>query len=209
MTDTANRLQAFWNQRYAGADFAYGTAPNDFLVSCLAKLPPGGRVLCLADGEGRNGVWLAQQGFQVTSVDIADAGLRKARRLADHAGVTLATVHADVTRFDLGQGAWDAIVSIFLHLPAPARRALHARCAAALKPGGVLVYEAYTPQQVAFASGGPVKEPELLVTLEEVEAEFRGCTVEHRFSGVRRVVEGSLHHGDAHVAQLVARRPAH
>jgi SAM-dependent methyltransferase len=207
MTDnTPQRLQAFWNERYAGADYAYGTAPNEFLVSCLAKLPPRGRVLCLADGEGRNGVWLAQQGFDVTSVDIADAGLRKARALADHAGVTLATVQADVTGFDLGNAAWDAIVSIFLHLPAPARRALHARCAAALKPGGVFVFEAYTPEQVAYASGGPVKEPALLVTLAEVATEFPGCRVEHRFSGERRVVEGTLHHGVAHVAQLVARR---
>ncbi len=207
MTDTPQqRLQAFWNQRYAGADYAYGTAPNDFLVASLARLPRGGRVLCLADGEGRNGVWLAQQGFDVTSVDIADAGVRKARALAAQAGVALAAVQADVTTFDLGLAAWDAIVSIFLHLPPPARRELHARCAAALRPGGVLVYEAYTAEQVAYASGGPVKEPQLLVTLPEIETEFPGCAVEHRFSGVRRVVEGTLHHGDAHVAQLVARK---
>lgn len=206
-TDATARLQAFWNERFSGPDYSYGTAPNDFLVACLPYLPAGGRVLCLADGEGRNGVWLAQQGLQVTSVDIAEAGLRKARRLADQAGVTIATVHADVTTFDLGTARWDAIVSIFLHLPPGPRRALHARAVAALKQGGVFVFEAYTKEQVAYATGGPVKEPDLLVDPAALETEFPGCELTHRFAGVRHVAEGKLHHGDAHVAQIVARHP--
>jgi SAM-dependent methyltransferase len=203
---TAVRLQAFWNERYAGPDYAYGTAPNDFLVACLPWLAPRGRVLCLGDGEGRNSVWLAQQGLRVTAVDIADAGLRKTQRLAAEAGVEVATVHADVTGFDFGSEPWDAVVSIFLHLPPAPRRALHARAVAALAPGGVFVFEAYTKEQVAYASGGPVKEPDLLVAPADLETEFPGCVFVHRFSGVRRVVEGKLHHGDAHVAQVVARK---
>ena len=203
--DPITRLQAFWNGRYAAPDFAYGEAPNEFLVEQLARLPAGGAVLCLADGEGRNGVWLAGRGFAVTSLDIAEAGLAKARQLAAKRGVAVATVLADVTAFDLGHERWDAIVSIFLHLPARPRAALHARCIGALRPGGVFVFTAYTPEQLALGTGGP-KEPELLPTLAEIEADFAGCAIEHRFAGRRRVVEGRLHDGDAEVAELVARK---
>lgn len=205
------RLRAFWNARYAADGYAYGTAPNEFLVQCLPRLqslPHGARVLCLADGEGRNGVWLAGQGFAVTSVDVADEGLRKARALAERAGVALQTLPGDVTAFELGRDRWDAIVSIFLHLPGKARRALHRRCVAALRPGGLFVFEAYSPEQLAFGTGGP-KEVELLPTLADVEGDFASCddaTIDHRYSGVRPVVEGPLHSGDGHVVQLVVRK---
>ncbi len=205
--EALEKLRAFWNARYEPEGFAYGEAPNDFLVQCAPQFKPGGRVLCLADGEGRNGVWLAQQGFRVTSVDVADAGLAKAARLAAARGVALETLQADVTTVALGEAAWDAIVSIFLHLPAAARAALHSRCWRALVPGGVFVFEAYTPEQLRFGTGGP-KERDLLPALAEVEADFagRGAQGLHRFSGVRHVAEGRLHHGDAHVAQLLLYR---
>ena len=134
--------------------------------------------------------------------------MRKARALAERAGVALQTVQGDVTAFELGRDRWDAIVSIFLHLPAKARRALHRRCVDALRPGGLFVFEAYSPEQLAFGTGGP-KEIELLPTLADVEGEFAACqdaTIEHRFSGVRHIVEGPLHSGDGHVVQLVVRR---
>ncbi len=205
--EAREKLRAFWNARYEAEGFAYGEAPNDFLVQCAPQFKPGGRVLCLADGEGRNGVWLAQQGFRVTSVDVADAGLAKAARLAAARGVALETRQADVTTMDLGEATWDAIVSIFLHLPAAERAALHARCLQALLPGGVFVFEAYTPEQLAFGTGGP-KERSLLPTLADAEGDFAGraARVVHRFSGVRHVAEGRLHHGDAHVAQLCLQR---
>ena len=205
------RLREFWNTRYAAEGYSYGTEPNEFLVQCqprLQELPRGARVLCLADGEGRNGVWLAGQGFAVTSVDIAEEGLRKARALAERAGVSLQTMQADLTGFELGRDGWDAIVSIFLHLPAKSRRALHQRCFDGLRPGGLFVFEAYSPEQLAFGTGGP-KEISLLPTLADVEGDFAGCSgaaIEHRFSGVRKVVEGPLHSGDGHVVQLVVRK---
>ncbi len=206
------RLRAFWNERYAADGYAYGTAPNEFLVQCLPRLrslPPRATVLCLADGEGRNGVWLAGQGFEVTSVDIAEAGLRKARALAERAGVRLHTLEGDVTKLALEPARWDAIVSIFLHLPAKPRRALHQRCVAALRPGGLFVFEAYSPEQLALRTGGPT-EVALLPTLSELEEDFAGCAdalIEHRFSGVRHIVEGPLHNGDGHVVQVVVRKP--
>ncbi|MCO5099300.1 MAG: class I SAM-dependent methyltransferase [Burkholderiaceae bacterium] len=203
--DRAAALAAFWNARYAGDDYAYGTEPNDFLVAQAALLPVGLPVLCLADGEGRNGVWLAARGFDVTSIDIAQQGLDKAQALAENAGVTIRTERADLTRHDLGEGRWGAIVSIFLHLPRRARAALHGRCVRALAPGGVFVYEAYGKRQTEFGTGGP-PEPALLASLDDVVAELDGLRIVHRFDGVRAVHEGRHHRGDAHVVQLVARR---
>jgi len=180
-------------------------------VQCLPHLQAltrGAGVLCLADGEGRNGVWLARQGFAVTSVDIAEEGLRKAQALAGSAGVPLQTQQADVTAFAPADRSWDAIVSIFLHLPAKPRRALHRRCFDGLRPGGLFVFEAYSPEQLAWGTGGP-KEIALLPTLADVEGDFAGCAgaaIVHRFSGVRSVIEGPLHSGDGHVVQLVVRK---
>lgn len=205
MTDPAERLRTFWNERFAGETFAYGTEPNDCLVAHAGTITPGLPALCLADGEGRNGVWLARQGAAVTSMDLADAGLAKAQRLAAQHGVALHTVHADVITADLGVGCWGLIASIFLHLPAPARRALHHRCADALAPGGRFVFEAYGPGQLALGTGGP-KDAALLPALADVEADFAGSddvTVLHRFHGRRPVIEGPLHHGEGEVVQLV------
>lgn len=206
----AQRLQAFWNERYAGEAFAYGTEPNRFLVQHAGTLRPGAAVLCLADGEGRNGVWLARQGAAVTSMDLAGAGLAKAQRLAAQAGVSITTVQADVTAADMGLACWDLVVSIFLHLPAGPRRALHRRVVAALKPGGRYVFEAYGPGQPALGTGGP-EEAALLPALAEVLADFEGVpglAVRHRLHGVRPVHEGPLHHGDGEVVQLVVQREA-
>lgn len=204
--DRIAALAAFWNARYAGEDYAYGTEPNDFLVAQAALLPAGLPVLCLADGEGRNGVWLAGRGFEVTSVDVAQQGLDKAQALAQRAGVSLRTVRADVMQYELGENRWGAIVSIFLHLPQRARAALLARCVRALAPGGVLVFEAYGKRQPEFGTGGP-PEPELLARLDDLIDELAGCEIVHRFDGVRAVHEGAHHSGDAHVVQVVARKP--
>ncbi|MCD6674148.1 MAG: class I SAM-dependent methyltransferase [Burkholderiaceae bacterium] len=205
--DRTAALAAFWNARYAGDDYAYGTEPNDFLVAQAALLPVGLPVLCLADGEGRNGVWLASRGFDVTSIDIAQQGLDKAQALAKRAGVRLRTLRADLTRHELGENHWGAIVSIFLHLPQRARAALLARCVRALAPGGVLVFEAYGKRQPEYGTGGP-PEPELLARLDDVTDELAGCEIVHRFDGVRAVHEGAHHSGDAHVVQIVARKPS-
>lgn len=199
-------LKAFWNARYAEGGFAYGTAPNDFLVEHVRELPARQPVLCLADGEGRNGVWLARRGFDVTSADLAERGLEKAQALAREAAVQIRTLVADVTRHDLGEATWGGIVSIFLHLPARSRRALHERCVRALIPGGLILYESYGQDQLRYKTGGP-PEQRLLARLDEVLTEFDGCEIVHRFDGVREVNEGRLHHGPAHVIQLVVRKP--
>jgi SAM-dependent methyltransferase len=144
-----------WDQRYSSDTYVYGTEPNGFLVTAAARLPPG-KVLCLGEGEGRNAVWLAAQGHEVTAVDASGVGLRKAQRLAAERGVTIATVHADLAAFDIEPGTWDGIVSIFCHLPPALRADVHRRCVAGLRPGGVLLLEAYTPRQLGM---GPAARP--------------------------------------------------
>lgn len=203
-----NELAAFWNQRYGSAEYVYGTEPNEFLVEQVARLQKSALdapVLCLADGEGRNSVWLARQGFAVTAVDVAERGLAKAQALAARQGVTVTTRLADVTAFDLGQDHWGAIVSIFLHLPAALRSALHRRCLQALRPGGVYLFEAYGPEQLQYGTGGP-KELQLLAGLAALQADFEPGSIVHAWSGVRRIVEGPLHTGDGHVNQLVIQK---
>ena len=201
-----DKLRGFWNQRYGKEEFAYGTAPNDFLVEFANRIPPRGSVLCLADGEGRNGVWLATQGHAVTSVDIAGEGMAKASRLAAEKGVALTTHIADLASYDPGVEAWDGIVSIFMHLPPKLRRDIFARCVAALHPGGVVLFESYAKGQLGRGTGGP-PDAELLVALAEVEQEFPGCRILHAFCGLREVNEGRHHNGLGEVVQLVVQKP--
>jgi SAM-dependent methyltransferase len=105
-----------WDQRYGGKEYAYGTEPNEFLVAMASRLPTG-RVLCLGEGEGRNAVWLAGQGYDVTAVDASRVGLEKAQRLAVERGVTITTVHSDLAAYDIDSDTWDGILSVFCHLP--------------------------------------------------------------------------------------------
>lgn len=195
-----------WDQRYAADEYVYGTLPNDFLVSRVAALPRG-RVLCLGEGEGRNAVWLAQQGFEAHAVDASAVGLDKAKRLARERGVRIGTTVADLAQFEAGDAQWDAIVSIFCHLPPAARARVHGRLAHWLRPGGVFLLEAYTPDQLALKTGGP-PSAELMMTLAVLRGELEGLVIEHGVETVRTVVEGRLHNGDGAVVQVLARRPA-
>lgn len=206
MNDALLQLQQFWDQRYSVPEFVYGTQPNQFLTQQMPRILPGGRVLCLADGEGRNGVWLALQGFAVRSVDVSAQGVEKTLQLARQSGVPINAGMADVTTLDMGMAHWDAIVSIFLHLPSKARAEVHRRAMMAIKPGGVFLWEAYAPQQLALGTGGP-KEARLLPGLADVAQDFSGSVVLHSWSGERLVQEGNLHTGVGAVTQLVVQKP--
>lgn len=202
MSDMDETPRQRWETRYGTDEYVYGTEPNDFLAQAVRDLPPGD-ALCIADGEGRNGVHLATLGHRVTSVDLTEAGMAKAARLATDRGVELTTVVADVDEFDLGSGRWDLIVSIFAHMPPPIRRRLHERIAGALRPGGRLVLEAYTPDQVGRGTGGP-PNPELTMTLDILREELVDMTIESGAEFVRPVIEGPGHTGDGAVVQVIA-----
>lgn len=195
-----------WDERYATDEFLFGTEPNDFLKAESAALTPRGKVLCLADGEGRNGVYLAGLGHEVTSIDQSVRGLEKAQLLASERQVSISTIQADLTDHDLGEGKWDAIVSIFFHMPPELREAIYPRIVRALKPGGVLLLESYIPRQLAFGTGGP-PVADMMMT-EAIALEFFGDLDIERLEELERtVVEGPGHTGQAAVLQLIARRP--
>ncbi|HUL55321.1 MAG TPA: class I SAM-dependent methyltransferase [Opitutaceae bacterium] len=194
-----------WNQRYAREDYVYGTAPNEFVAESAPRIPPG-PVLCLAEGEGRNAVYLAARGHAVTAVDQSDVALAKARRLAAARGVMIETVVADIAAFPITPGAWAGIVSIWAHLPPAPRREVHARVVRGLQPGGAFLLEAYTPAQLAFDTGGP-RSVELLMTAAQLRGELAGLDLEILREVERDVREGTAHTGRAAVVQVLARRP--
>ncbi len=196
----------FWDDRYGTTDYLYGTEPSDFLAERYSVLPRGGKILCLADGEGRNGVFLATQGMRVTGVDSSAVGLAKAQRLAAERGVSIDTVVADLASWELGDASWDGVVSIWAHLPAPIRATLHPRILRALRPGGILLLEHYHPRQLGYGTGGP-PDPTMMLTLEELEAAFPDWIRRHTFEGERVVVEGSGHGGKSYVTQAILEKP--
>ena len=198
-TGSQARARSRWDDRYAGEEFFFGTEPNVFLVEVAPRLPAG-RTLCIADGEGRNSVFLAGLGHEVTAMDASEVGMQKARALAAERGVELATVVADLREFDFGQGRWDAIVSIFCHMPPDLRRDVHARAVAGLAPGGAFVLEAYTPDQLAYRTGGPPVR-ELLMTEADLRADLAGLSFEALAERVRTVREGRGHDGPSAVVQ--------
>ena len=195
-----------WDARYAEPRFAYGTEPNEFLASVADRIPAG-PVLCIAEGQGRNAVFLAQLGHDVLAMDQSPVGMERAAQLARDRGVPLRTEVADLRDFVIEPGAWAGIVAIFAHLPPPLRTDVYRRVVAGLRPGGVFVLESYTPAQLSLGTGGP-KSPEMLMTLGIVHDELDGLTFEVAQEIERDVHEGTYHTGRAAVVQLVARRPA-
>lgn len=198
---------AFWDHRYDAAEgYVFGTAPNDFLAGGAAWIPARGRVLCLGEGEGRNAVFLARRGYDVLAVDQSAAGLRKAAALAAAQGTSLATAVADLADYPIEPGAWDAVVVIFLHLPPALRARVHRAAVAALRPGGVFIFECYGPTQLGRGTGGP-QDPALLPGLADLRPAFGGLELLTARELERDVVEGSGHNGRAAVVQILARRP--
>ena len=194
-----------WDERYSQEGWIFGTEPNDFLKDQAHRIPEG-QVLCLGEGEGRNSVFLAELGYEVVGVDRSQVGLDKAHALARERGVFVETVVSDIEDFDLKEGEWEGIVSIFFHLASPLRRRVHRSVVKGLAPGGILVLEAYTPRQLESGTGGP-SDPDKLVTLELLRDELDGLELLVGQEIEREVREGQHHQGTASVVQVVAVRP--
>lgn len=195
-----------FDQRYANDTFFYGTAPNTFLVDAAVHLPPGGTVLSLGEGEGRNAVYLASRGHRVRAIDESAVGLAKAERFAAASGVSITTECADLTHVTLADGAWDAIVSIWCHVESTLRRRLHREAVRALRPGGVFILEAYMPAQIGRGTGGP-SDPDLMPTVTQLNDELAGLEIVRAQELERLVEEGQGHRGHSAVVQWIGRRP--
>lgn len=195
-----------WNKRFAAEGYLFGTEPNAWLREHAGVWQAGQRVLCVADGEGRNSVWLAQRGLQVDAFDIAEVGVAKARRLAAEHGVSVDFQVADCDGFSWPEAHYDGVAAIFVQFADPAlRERLFAHMQRCLKPGGTLLLQGYTPKQLDYRTGGP---PLLshLYTANMLRDAFAAMDIVELRDYEADVAEGSGHHGRSALIGLVARR---
>jgi SAM-dependent methyltransferase len=207
-SETPNREGTdMWNARYAGEGYFFGTEPNRFLVEASALLPAGGRVLCIADGEGRNSVWLAGAGFSVDAFDPSPVAVSKARRLAAERGVTPAFAVAGIDDWPWPETTYDGVAAIFVQFAPPEmRRRLFDQVWRTLRPGGLFLLAGYQDRQLQYGTGGP-RVLEQLYTPDQLRTELGAFTIE-RLSAYDAVVEeGRGHSGMSALIDVVARRP--
>lgn len=199
--------QAFWDSRYDTDIYIFGTAPNRFLVSEQQRFRPGERVLAVADGEGRNGAWLAGQGCDVLSMDVSPIAIEKARRLAQERRVVLQFEVADLMTWDWPSARFDVVVCIFIQFAAPGERErLFRGFRTALKPGGIVLLEGYGIKQMQYKSGGPGRI-EHLYTQEMLQQAFADWEILALCEYEAELNEGPKHRGMAALIDLVARKP--
>jgi len=195
----------FWNERYSEERFAYGKEPNTFLASKIALLKPQSKVLCLAEGEGRNAVFLSEKNHRVTAIDYSEIGLQKLMGYAKQKGLHIDSVCMDLNNYKIEEGKWDAIVCIFGHFSPDLRSKVFRQVYKGLKPGGVFLLEAYHKDQLNFRSGGP-QQLELLYSVEDLRldlSEFDAIRIERL---IREISEGQYHQGASAVVQVVANK---
>ncbi len=206
-------MKNLWNERFSSDEYVYGTEPNAFLEDFYENnsnlfLNP---VLMLGDGEGRNGVYLATKGLDVTSLDFAEKGLEKARKLAREKNVTLKTILADVNEYRFEENCWGTIVLIYLHLTKSERVKLFENIKKSLKASGIFFLEAFSTEQLNYNSGGP-KDIDLLYTKEELENFFIRDSHEKKFEvlvsqqTITLLHEGRLHEGEGSVVRFVCKK---
>jgi len=197
--------QKMWDERFGQAEPVYGEHPNAYLRAQVFRLTPGGKVLVPGDGYGRNGLWLVRQGFQVSTVDLSPVGVERARKSARAAGLAMTIEEADLATWTWPICEFDAVASIFLHLPPDLRPQIHAQMLGAMKPGGLLIVEAFTPAQLKHSSGGP-KQLELLYTAEILRKDLIRADVLELLEVEIDLDEGRMHRGRAAVVHGVFRK---
>jgi SAM-dependent methyltransferase len=194
-----------WDQRFAARPDCYGTAPNAWLAENAGRIRARGRVLCLAEGQGRNALWLAQRGHRVTAVDLSAVALGQLRDRAAARGVELTTIEADLASWPAPEAQFDAVVLVFAHFPPAVRRRVHQLAEVALRPRGVVILESFSKYQLGLTSGGP-KDAALLQSVEDLAADFTAVQIISLEEATIVLDEGPLHQGEAHVVRLLAER---
>lgn len=194
-------MKTMWDERYHRDEYVYGTVPNEFVAQEFQHIPMG-NVLCLGEGEGRNAVFLAEHGYNVTAVDSSRIGLEKAQKLAAERGVSITTICADLADYKIEPAAWHGIVATFCHLSKPLRQKVHAACVDGLVPKGAVILEAFTPEQLNYKTGGP-STVELLMTVKDLKKEFSGLEFDIAQEIVIDRTAGLFHTGLAAVVQIL------
>jgi cyclopropane fatty-acyl-phospholipid synthase-like methyltransferase len=198
----------FWDARFAAPEYIFGTEPNVFLASQRALFRPGMRVLEIGCGEGRNCVWLAQQGCAVTGVDISPLALAKAQKLAAERKVQVQWIQGDIGNWTWEPAAFDALVCIFIQFAAPeGRQRIFSGIQETLRTGGYVLLQGYTPRQLQYSSGGP-RDPDHLYTRELLERSLTACEIIHLVEHDEVLAEGPKHAGIAALIDLIARKRA-
>lgn len=205
-------MSEFWDDRFRGEAYAYGTEPNRFFASQLARIPQGARVLFVAEGEGRNAVYAAGLGYAVHAFDTSGEGRRKALALAEARGVPLAYEIADSRTVNFPSGHFAGVVLVFAHLPGPFRRAVHGRLLSFLAPGGHIILEGFSlahqaHQQVNPLAGGPL-DADRLYTLKDIRDDFDGLDAIVLEEVEASLDEGAYHQGRASLVRFVGQKPA-
>ena len=200
----------FWDQQFSSADYKYGKQPNRFLHEQAFRLKTGSKILLPGDGEGRNSVWLAEQGHHVTAMDNSNVGLKKTLKLAAEKKVPMDVIHADLESWIPDPSSYDAVVLTYVHLPAPLRALAHQRLAQALRPGGWFILESFHPMQLGYQSGGP-KDPTLLYTSDMIRSDLAvlsplALNEVLAWEGESLLNEGSGHQGTAFLTRYIAQR---
>jgi SAM-dependent methyltransferase len=200
----------FWNERYSGEDFSFGTEPNVFLASQADRLKPGMRALVPGDGEGRNGVWLAQQGLAVDTVDVSATGAAKAQALAKERGVEIGTEVADLLDWDWPRDGYDIVAALYIHFFDTDRLRMHRAMLDALKPGGLIILESFRIEQLEFQkvhnSGGP-RSADMLCSRAKLEADLAGAKFLTLEEADVDLNEGRRHKGPAAVIRAIVQKP--
>jgi SAM-dependent methyltransferase len=197
-----------WNARFGGKEYLFGTSPNAFLASQQHLLKSGQRALAIADGEGRNGVWLAEQGLQVTAVDFSPVALDKARRLANSRGVDVTFVQADLATWAWQADSFDVVAAIFIQFADPTlRTAIFHGIRRTLVPGGLLLLQGYRPEQIQYGTGGP-PHAENMYTAAMLREAFHDFEIVSLVEHDSVIQEGTGHHGVSALVDLVARKPS-
>ena len=194
-------MKQFWNERYAASNFAYGKDSNQFLKENLHFLP-NGKVLFAAEGEGRNAIFAAKNGFEVSAFDYSESGQQKALVLAQEHCISINYIVSDVLELPYEKESFDALVLIFAHFPAEIRKQAHFKLLELLKPGGKILFEAFSKEQLNYTSGGP-KDVDMLFSEEEVRNEFPGISFDSLSTEKIVLDEGLFHQGEGVVVRFI------
>ncbi len=197
-------MKDFWNERYANKEYAYGVKPNEFYKSGL-NLVPKGKLLFAAEGEGRNAVYAAQQGYEVYALDNSIEAKNKAEKLAADNNVKIDYLVSELENLNYPTNSFDALVLVFAHFPASIRKQYHEKLLSFLKPNGLVIFEAFAKEQLNYNSGGP-KQIEMLFSEEEIHDEFRNIYFIKLETVETNLDEGPYHQGNGKVVHFIGKK---